>query len=282
MDDGDGANPAFRLEQGHPSATGRKPARLQPQEGRDGLQVVLDPVVHLPDGRVLGQQEPVEPADVGHVAQKDQTAGHLPVGQEGDAVDQHGHIGPPLHLLDHGKGRGQGPLDGRLLDTQIGEAAPFDLGVHAHPVQGVGGVGRGVAHLALLVHQHDAVAHPRGLLGGHLFAREGEGRLGHHGGQALEQVAIGPFEMAGPPPRPGRQPGQHGHQRRPSQRTGMQCMRHRLVTRVELDLPPGHLARLEGENGLGPAFRRRRSVRPGRAGPRWRCWTGASVRGRPG
>ena len=32
------------------------PAGLHPQQGRDRLQVVLHPVVDLPDGRVLGDQ----------------------------------------------------------------------------------------------------------------------------------------------------------------------------------------------------------------------------------
>ena len=162
VDDGDRPHPALRLEQRHPPAARRQPAGLEPQQGRDGLEVVLDPVVHLPDGRVLGQQQPVEPADVGHVAQQHQAPGHHVVGQQGDAVEQHGHVGPSLHLLDHREGRGQGPFDGRLLDAQVGEAAALDLRVHPHPVEGVGGVGRGVAHPALLVDQDDPVTRPAG------------------------------------------------------------------------------------------------------------------------
>src|SRR5665648_1198778 len=37
---------------------------LQAQQGRDGLQVVLHPVVDLPDGRVLGDQLPFSPAQL--------------------------------------------------------------------------------------------------------------------------------------------------------------------------------------------------------------------------
>ena len=57
-------------------AAGRQPPGLEPQQGRDGLEVVLDPVVHLADGRVLGQEQAVEAADVGHVAHQDQAPGH--------------------------------------------------------------------------------------------------------------------------------------------------------------------------------------------------------------
>ena len=217
---------------------GGQPAGLEPQQGRDGLQVVLDPVVHLADGGVLGQQQPVEPADVGDVAQEHQAPGHHLVGHQRDAVEQHGHIRPPLHLLDHRQRRGQGPLDGRLLDAQIGEAPALDLRVHAHPVEGVGGVGRGVAHPALLVDQHHTVPHPRRLLGGHLLAREREGRLGQHDGEALEEVAVGPLQVAGSPAGAGRQPGQHGH-RGPLAPHRDAVEPHRLVVRVRAAPRPG-------------------------------------------
>ena len=66
-----------------PHALGQRPARLrdrraaglQAQQRGDGLQVVLDPVVDLPDRRVLAEQREVAAAQVGDVADEHQRAG---------------------------------------------------------------------------------------------------------------------------------------------------------------------------------------------------------------
>ena len=49
-----------------------QPTALQPEQRGDGLQVVLHPVVDLPDGGVLREQEPVATTEVGDVAQQQQ------------------------------------------------------------------------------------------------------------------------------------------------------------------------------------------------------------------
>ncbi|MCL6640818.1 MAG: FAD-dependent oxidoreductase, partial [Candidatus Rokubacteria bacterium] len=65
--DRDRGDPAHRLlERGAGVGRGH-PSGLQPQQGRHGLQVVLHPMVDLPDRRVLGQQGPLLAADLGHV-----------------------------------------------------------------------------------------------------------------------------------------------------------------------------------------------------------------------
>ena len=53
------------------------PPGLQPQQRGDRLQVVLHPVVDLADRRVLGDQLPLAPAQLGDVAQQQQRADAL-------------------------------------------------------------------------------------------------------------------------------------------------------------------------------------------------------------
>src|ERR1700744_6439304 len=49
-----------------------QPPGLQPEQGGHGLEVVLDPVVDLPDRRVLGHQLALAAAQLGDVAAQDQ------------------------------------------------------------------------------------------------------------------------------------------------------------------------------------------------------------------
>ena len=51
------------------------PAGLQPEQGGDGLQVVLHPVVNLPDRGVLGDQLALAVPQLGHVPEQDQRPG---------------------------------------------------------------------------------------------------------------------------------------------------------------------------------------------------------------
>ena len=99
---GDRADAALGLVEGLAPLARRQPAGLQAQQRRDGLQVVLDPVVDLADGGVLRQQQPVPAAQVGDVAHQHQRPGDLPVVEQRDAADQHGDVGPALDLLGHG------------------------------------------------------------------------------------------------------------------------------------------------------------------------------------
>ena len=58
-------------------------AGLQPQQGGDRLQVVLHPVVDLPDGRVLGHQLSLAAAQFRHVAKQHRRAAQPPLGLSG-------------------------------------------------------------------------------------------------------------------------------------------------------------------------------------------------------
>ena len=105
----DGAHPALGLVQRHPGRPVAHPAGLEAEQRRDRLQVVLDPVVHLADGGVLGQEQPVEPAHVGDVAQQDHRPGDHAVGEQRDAVHEHDDVGPALDLLDDRPARWPAP-----------------------------------------------------------------------------------------------------------------------------------------------------------------------------
>jgi hypothetical protein len=109
---------------------------------------------------------------------------------------QDDHVGTAFHLFDHRPAVGQRPLDRRLLDIEVAEAAALGLGVDAHAVEGVHGVGRGELHPPVGVDHHDAVAHPGRLLGADVLVGIGEGRLGHHVGQTLEDVEVRPLVHA--------------------------------------------------------------------------------------
>ena len=82
-------------------------------------------MVHLADGGVLGEQQAVESSHVGDIAQEDHRPGDHAVREQGDAMQQHDHVGPPLHLFDHRPSVGQGPVDRRLLDVEVTEAPPL-------------------------------------------------------------------------------------------------------------------------------------------------------------
>ena len=62
MDYGDTADAPFGLLQGVAGISFWQPPRLEAQQRRDRLQVVLYPVMDFTDGYVLPHQEPVPPA----------------------------------------------------------------------------------------------------------------------------------------------------------------------------------------------------------------------------
>ena len=166
-------------------------------------------------------------------------------------MQQHDDVGSALHLLHHRERRREGPLDGRLLHPEVVEPATLQLGVHPHPVEGVGGVGRGVPDPALLVHQDDAVTHPGCLLGGDLFAREGKGGLGEHHRKPFEDVAVGALQMPGASTGTGRQPGHDRHHLAvAAHRDALES--DRLVAGLDPDLPAGHLAGLVARGDQWP------------------------------
>jgi hypothetical protein len=70
----------------------------QPQQGRDRLQVVLHPVVDLADGGVLGEQFPVPPTHLGHVAHQHQGPIGTPGRQQRQCPLQHGRARASISL----------------------------------------------------------------------------------------------------------------------------------------------------------------------------------------
>ena len=76
VDERDRPDPTLGLAQRFLALAGLEASGLEPEQRRDRLQVVLHPVVHLADGRVLRQQQAVEAAEVGDVAQQHHGAGH--------------------------------------------------------------------------------------------------------------------------------------------------------------------------------------------------------------
>ncbi len=206
MHDRDRADPAHRLVQRGPAGLRLHPAGLQPQQGRDGLQVVLHPVVDLPDGGVLGHQLAVAAAQLGDVPAEHQRTGQGALGLERDRPQGHHsplrlHLGLPgrpaagqLHqrLVDGGPGR-RGELGGGPA-----EVAADQVGGVAEPVVGGEGVGAGVGDDAVRVHADQAVADPGG--GVHvdlLVPGEGEAAGRDHLGEVGGALQVGELQPAG-------------------------------------------------------------------------------------
>ena len=206
----DGAHPALGLLERHPRRPVAHPARLEAQQGRDRLQVVLDAVVHLADRCLLGQEQPVETPNVGDVAEQDHGPGDHTAGQQRDAVHEDDDVGSTFDLLDDGATGGERPFDGRLLDVEITEAPPLGLGVDPHAVECVDGVGRRELDPPVGVDHDDAVTDPRRLFGADVLVGEREGRLRHHVGQALEHVEVGPLVHARRPLERGQRDAEEG------------------------------------------------------------------------
>ncbi len=67
MHNGDGRYPAHGLVEGLARFVRVRPARLDPQQRRHRLQVVLDPVVDLPDRRILRDELAFLVAQLRHI-----------------------------------------------------------------------------------------------------------------------------------------------------------------------------------------------------------------------
>ena len=89
MHDGDRRHAAHRLRERLARLVGVRAARLDAQQRRDGLQVVLDPVVDLADRRVLGDELLLLMAQLGHVAAEHDRADAVAVVAERDRAQRH-------------------------------------------------------------------------------------------------------------------------------------------------------------------------------------------------
>ena len=168
MHERDGAHAAYGLLERAPAlgVLGQPPG-LQPQQRGDGLQVVLHPVVDLPDGRVLGHQLALAPAQLADVAQQDERGGPHAVVHDRDGPQGQGRavglqLGPPGRpAADH---QGQALVDAVAAVDQrrddLGQRRADHLAGVADPVHGRDGVGAGVVDDPLGVEPDEPVADP--------------------------------------------------------------------------------------------------------------------------
>ena len=87
--DRDRADPADGVLERRPRLRAAQPARLQPQQGRHRLQVVLDAMMDLADRRVLGHQLAFPAAQLGDVTHQDQRTGPAAAHDERDRAQLH-------------------------------------------------------------------------------------------------------------------------------------------------------------------------------------------------
>ena len=89
--DRDRPDPSHRLLEREAGRRLVDPPGLESQQRRDGLEVVLHPVVDLPDRRVLGDQLAVTAAQVGDVADQHHRPEVVRAPAQGDRPDDQGH-----------------------------------------------------------------------------------------------------------------------------------------------------------------------------------------------
>ena len=111
---------------------------LHAQQRRDGLQVVLDPVVDLPDGRLLDAQLALAPPRLGEVVDEHQRAG----GERDGAVAE--RAPGDLELRGQGAGGAEHGGDAERSPGQLGGAHARDPALDAGVAHDAHGVGRGV------------------------------------------------------------------------------------------------------------------------------------------
>ena len=122
----DRRHPADRLREGLPGLRHGHPPGLQAQQRRDGLQVVLHPVVDLADGRVLGEQLALTSAQL---AWRRGRARACRAGRRASAGSpQQHHRAAALHLVvrgapPHGFAKPQAPGGIRRRHVGTGAAA---------------------------------------------------------------------------------------------------------------------------------------------------------------
>ena len=128
------------------------PARLQPQQRRHGLQVVLHPVVDLADRGVLGQQLLLPAPELGDVAAQQQRPGPLAAGAQRHRAHRQRHA-PGLDLGPPGGTAGRAPRAatrppcpglGSRSATASARVTPDEVPDQPDPVERRDGVGAGV------------------------------------------------------------------------------------------------------------------------------------------
>ena len=203
VDDGDRAHPAHRLLEGRPRLRCLEPARLQPQQRGHGLQVVLDPVMDLPDRGVLGDQFPLPVPQLGHVPEQDQRAGSRAANHERDRTQLNDravalHLG--LHVRPAARRQHQ-----RVVARPAGRAQPRgqrpELGSHEVGRQPEPAIGRQpvrarVRHPSRPAEPEQPVPDPGRPDQGRLLARAGENAGRHHLGHVVGCPQVGEIHPA--------------------------------------------------------------------------------------
>ena len=207
MHECDGANAAHTLGDGSLCFFRVQTATLQPQQRRDGLQVVLHPVVNLANGGVLRQQQLVALAHLGDIAHQQQAAGDgavlpLPRSQHRHATHQQNHVGGLLELLDHGQLRFVRQAHRAVVEAQLGQSHADCVGANADPVQRRHCVGRRVADTRFLIERHHTVTHAWGRAAVSHRTLEGKRPFGDHRCKPLEQTDVCALQLAGLTARP--------------------------------------------------------------------------------
>ena len=205
MHDRDRVDPALRLAEGLPGRglARRQPAGLQPEQGRDRLQVVLHPVVDLPDGGFLADQLALPAPQLGHVPAEHQRGRPLAVGRERDDPQPHG--GPPGLDLGHPGHRAADDRRQCLVDRvgtpgQAGgdraQLGPDQVGGQPQPPVRRHRIGAGERHDPALVQPDQPVTDARGQ--GHLWRAVGhrEAALGDHHGEVVGGAQVGELQPA--------------------------------------------------------------------------------------
>ena len=137
----DGADASHRLPEGLPGLFALQPPGLEAQQRRDGLQVVLHPVVDLADGGVLGHQLAVATSQLSHVTHQDNGPGRRASIQQGEAMADHRHLVGPFHLVDHRGATGECRPQHRRTQPGVVEPGAGDPPGHSHAMQGGDRVG---------------------------------------------------------------------------------------------------------------------------------------------
>ena len=198
---GDGGHPSHRLGQGVAGLAVICPAGLQSQQCGDGLQVVLHPVMDLPDRRVLGQQRAIPPLDLRDIPNQHRRARRGATGHQRQGAQQHGRTAR-VDLQTHAGATGQrrANVGGEFLGLEgIGDQRPGDrdqvvalqLGVQAHAVICRQRVGAGVVHHAAHVEANETIADAGAGPRDGQIANIGKGALGQHLPQLLGTVEVG-------------------------------------------------------------------------------------------
>ena len=261
-----------------------EPPPLQAQQRRDGLQVVLHPVVDLADRGVLGQQQPVPAAQLGDVAEQHHRAGRPRPGRRSGRQRTTTVISLPRSTSTTvGWRRWERGPHRALVEAELAEAQALGVGVHPDPVERRHGVGRRVLDPAGRVEQRARRRPPAAPRRCPPCPREGEVARGDHPGEAVEDVEVGPLELAVlAPDGRGRLPGQHADDLAVAAHRDAEHP-HPLPHDRQVDLALDDLAvavRTGRRGGARPRGAASRPSRPGRRSGRWWAAPGPAPRTR--